>query len=247
MTILAVIGDVHARGRTLAPVLEAIDARGVDGILLVGDLGSSLPARREPKEGVRRRYLNSVRGVLHATRALGVPLAYVPGNHDLPDLDFEGNADRRQLRIAGLRVVGIGGSPDHRGFPYEFDEEEVRSLRLPEADVLLCHTPPARTALDRVPRRDAHVGSEAIRERAEAHDGVLVCGHIHESPGVVQLEACTCFNVGGLGRPYGRAQVGFVTWSEAEIRCEHLDLEQDRSRLWIRQDRWLIASEEGGG
>ncbi len=229
---LAVIGDVHARMGTLDRVVEAIALRGVDGVLLVGDLGSALARARPPKEGERRRYLRSVEGVLHRAASLGVPYAYVPGNHDLPDLDLPGNADRRVVDVAGLRVVGIGGSPDHRKDPYEYEEDEIRALELPEADILLSHTPPARTALDLVPRRGAHVGSEAIRERALCHRGALVCGHIHESPGTELLGECFCFNPGGLGRPFGRAQVGFLIWEVEGLRSEHLDLESGTSTWW---------------
>ena len=160
------------------------------------------------------------------------PQYYVPGNHDLPDLDLPGNADRRVVDVAGLRVVGIGGSPDHRKDPYEYEEDEIRALELPEADILLSHTPPARTALDLVPRRGAHVGSEAIRERALCHRGALVCGHIHESPGTELLGECFCFNPGGLGRPFGRAQVGFLIWEVEGLRSEHLDLESGTSTWW---------------
>lgn len=230
---LAVIGDVHGRRQFLDQVLAAIEPRGVDGVLLVGDLGSRL-SRHRIKEGERRRYLRAVEGVVEAVRGLGVPLAYVPGNHDLPDLDFEGNADGRALEVAGVSVVGIGGSTDRFGDPYERSEASLRALELPPAEVLLTHVPPARTPLDWVPHRERHVGSEAIRERAETHSGVLVCGHIHESAGAAWLGDCLCLNAGGLGRPFGRPQVGFIRRSEGSWEASHLDLSSGVIRSWVR-------------
>lgn len=236
MTRLAVIGDVHARRTRLDPILERIARVGVDGVLLVGDLGPSLPPRRRPADGVLRRYHRAVEGILEAVAALDVPYAWVPGNHDLPDLPLPGNVDRRGADVAGLRVVGLGGSPDHRGDPYEWTDAEIRALDLPPSDVLLVHTPPARTPLDLVPRRGRHVGSEAVRELALARSGVLVCGHIHESPGACRLGDTLCLNAGGLGRPHGRTQVGFVEGGPGEWRVGHEDLERGVARWWSLED-----------
>ncbi len=240
--LLAVVGDVHATWRLLDRVLErAVDAR-VDGILLVGDLGShdlAHVARRTPERDAR--YLASIEFLISNVEQCGVPYAFVPGNHDLPDLDHERNADGRMLDVAGLRVAGIGGAgPGRFGFAYEWSENEIRARTLPECDVLLSHTPPARTPLDLVDSRDEHVGSEAVRERALEHDGVLVCGHIHESPGAVQLGRCLCLNAGGLGAPYGRAQIGFVRRSDAlpgGWEAIHEDLQSRVVRTFARDAR----------
>jgi Icc-related predicted phosphoesterase len=235
MTTLAVIGDIHARRTHLDPVLETIAGRGVDGILLVGDIGPNLP-RGGGSEGQQRRYRAAFEGILAAVGALGAPVVWVPGNHDLPDLSFPGNVDRTVGRVAGLRVVGVGGSPDTFGFPYEWDEAEVRGLDLPMADVLLVHTPPARTPLDRVPRRGSHVGSEALRELALERGVPLVCGHIHESPGACRLGGALCLNAGGLGKPFGKAQVGWLQGSPGDWAVGHTDLEEATERWWTLED-----------
>lgn len=235
---LAVIGDVHARMSVLARVLQWIDVRRPDGILLVGDLGRGL-GRGEPTDKRRERYRKTVAKVLDAVRALGLPVAWVPGNHDLPDWDPEvwpGNLDYRTTTIAGLRVAGIGGAGPHRfGFAYEWDEDDIRARTVPPCDVLLSHCPPARTALDFVPNHKVHAGSEAVRELALRHQGFLVCGHIHESPAVEILGNCLCMNVGGLGYPYGRAQVGLITREPGCDRALHYDFEDNRERHWERR------------
>ncbi|MFT5682506.1 MAG: Icc-related predicted phosphoesterase [Myxococcota bacterium] len=221
MTRLAVIGDVHANFKRLARVVERIDEVGVDGVLMVGDLAcAGLGERTSKKLGLYRR---KVREVLSTVEALGVPVCYVPGNHDLQALRYPGNVDGEQTEVAGLRITGIGGTnPPHRGFPYEWTDDEVRARSVPESDILISHCPPVDTPLDFARGAARHVGSIAIRERAEAHQGVLVCGHIHESFGVTQLSDCLMMNAGGLGRPFGRTQVGFVEGIDA-VRLEDLE------------------------
>ena len=234
---LAVIGDVHAHWRRLDFVLTRIAALHVDGILLVGDLGSHDLAhvwRRTPERDAR--YLASVEEVLRRVGSLGAPCAYVPGNHDLPDLVYEGNVDGKVVTVGGVRVAGIGGAgPGRFGFAYEWDEAQIAARTVGECDVILSHTPPARTGLDRI-HDGRHVGSEAIRAVAAAHEGVLVCGHIHEAPGAEQIGGCLCLNVGGLGAPFGRAQVGFVRRGGGEgWECTHEDLESGLVRRWSRE------------
>lgn len=236
-TTLAVIGDVHAHWRKLDFVLTRIGQARVDGVLLVGDLGSHDLAHAWRRSLERdARYLRSVEEVLRRARSLDVPCFYVPGNHDLPDLSFEGNVDGRLADVAGLRVAGIGGAgPGRFGFAYEWDEEQIAARTIPACDVILSHTPPARTSLDLLHDKTRHVGSESIRAIAAAHDGVLVCGHIHEASGAEQIERCLCFNVGGLGAPFGRAQVGFVhRTSLGAWECTHEDLDSGVVRRWTR-------------
>lgn len=238
MVRLGVVGDVHADPRlaaVLARLRAARDGGELDGVLLVGDLGfpDVRPGPRE-RPGVRARYEASVARVLGDVAALGLPYAFVPGNHDTPDVPGERNADRRVLDVAGLRVHGIGGAgPDRFGFAYEWDEDDVRARPEPACDVLLVHCPPRETPLDEVVRRGIHVGSEAIRERALRHRGLLVCGHVHEAPSAVRLGACLCLNAGGIGEPFGRAQVGFVRWAaDGDHEAVHEDLESGVVRRW---------------
>lgn len=236
-TTIAVIGDVHAHWKRLDFVLTRIAATRVDLVLLVGDIGShdlSHVRRRTPERDAR--YLVSVEEVLRRARALGAPVLFVPGNHDLPSLPFEGNVDGRVVELANVRVHGIGGAgPGRFGFAYEWDEEQIAARAVPESDVILSHTPPARTALDLLHDKSRHVGSEAIRTIASRHDGVLVCGHIHEASGAEQIQRCLCLNVGGLGAPFGRAQVGFVRRiAGGAWECTHEDLESGVVRNWTR-------------
>jgi Icc-related predicted phosphoesterase len=214
--LLAVIGDVHAHHPRLERVLERIAAEKVDGILMVGDLACAGKGARTAQS--IRRYRRQAREVLEAVARLGLPICYVPGNHDLQGLRFPGNVDGRIETIAGLKITGLGGTnPPERGFPYEWTDDELRARpRLEqEADILISHCPPSETPLDFARGAQRHVGSVAVRERALAMDGALVCGHIHESAGLVQLGECLCMNPGGLGEPFGGARVGFLRGTQS--------------------------------
>lgn len=234
-----VIGDVHAHARRLGLVLARLrELPALDGVLLVGDLCGEPPfalGRRGPAALTWRA--DSIRDVLAEVATLGVPLAWVPGNHDPREHDDPRNVDDRVTLIAGVRVGGIGGAgPARFGFPYEWGEDETRAraLALPACELVISHTPPHDSGLDRVARGGHAVGSVAIRELASRHRGVLVCGHIHEAPGVWIANDCLCANVGGLGEPYGRAQVGVLTLRgpasarEYQLVLEDLDALSER-------------------
>ena len=62
--------------------------------------------------------------------------------------------------------------------------------------MLLSHTPPRGTAVDRT-RRGDHVGSTAVRDCIQATSPCLaVCGHIHEAAGIDTLGTTTVVNCG---------------------------------------------------
>lgn len=116
------------------------------------------------------RYLEFILTVLN------VPLAYVPGNHDRDDVRVPGgvSADGRMVHVAGIRVLGLGGSMRYkpRG-RHQYTESEMRARvlgQLPKLvwrrwrkgrafDVLLSHAPPRgiHDAEDQ-----AHLGFEAF-------------------------------------------------------------------------------------
>lgn len=225
------VGDVHEEWDRLDRTLSWIVSREVDALLLVGDFTLGLPAGWPPGQrspgpragpgdrtpagardagGDRPDPAAPTRRSVERARTTGLPLLFVPGNHDVPDVPLEENVDRRRVELAGIGVFGVGGSgPALLGFPYEWTDEELEGIEAPERDLLLVHAPPAGTGLD-VTDFGEHVGSRVIRDLAEETDGALVCGHIHESPGVERVGRCLCYNAGSLGAPYGRLQAGLL-------------------------------------
>jgi Icc-related predicted phosphoesterase len=223
---LAVLGDVHGELDRLATVLGWLAREPIDLALLVGDIGVD-PTRVAPlRRLLRERHDASVRAVLERVESrLDCPVVFVPGNHDLPDPPGDVpavNADRETVEVLGLRIAGLGGAgPARFGFPYEWSDEAAdRALEelLPATaeppDVLLCHTPPAGSRLDRTARGE-HVGSRSVRAwLARRSPRLFVCGHIHEAAGIERVEGVPCLNAGALGEPYAAAVGWTVEWSD---------------------------------
>lgn len=229
------VGDVHGAVERLERALGWLVGRDVEALLLVGDFTPGLPPR-PGAPGEEADPLTPVRRGLEPARGTGLPVLFVPGNHDVPDVPDEENVDRRAARIAGVDVYGIGGAgPARMGFPYEWSDEELARLDVPDRDVLLTHAPPADTALDRT-ASGRHVGSRVIRRHAARTRGALVCGHIHESVGTELVGECLCYNVGALGGVFGRLQAGTLELDPATGRAE--------VRHWVEEDgRWVAGPE----
>lgn len=144
--------------------------RGIDLILSAGDL--------------KAHYLEFL--VTLANK----PLVYIHGNHDgiYEASPPEGClcADGKLLTINGLRILGLGGSRQYSGGPFQYTEAQMRQRirRLKPAiwrsggvDILLTHTPPAGCGDLPDP---AHCGFEAflpLLESVQPH--FWVHGHIH--------------------------------------------------------------------
>ncbi|MDR7537732.1 MAG: metallophosphoesterase [Armatimonadota bacterium] len=115
---------------------------------------------------------------LDLLHVLPVPVLAVPGNMD--DARAAETITRRG-RLAGAEPVVIGG--------VSFGGPEVGG----PCDLLVTHEPP-RGTLD-VAFTGQHVGSHTVREilarvRPKAH----ACGHIHESPGIAEVEGTLVVN-----------------------------------------------------
>ena len=132
MKILA-IADVEQSWLTTGFDPERL--RGVNMILSCGDL----PAR----------YLE------HVVTMANLPLLYVPGNHDTAYRSHapEGcdGIDGRIREVAGVRIMGLGGSMRYNERVYGFTEQEMRRrvIRLAfqakltgGVDIVVTHAPP---------------------------------------------------------------------------------------------------------
>jgi Icc-related predicted phosphoesterase len=137
----------------------------------------------------------------------------LPGNHESEaDIarfcrefgfhDFHG----RTMDIAGYHVAGLGYSnPTPFDTPGEYSEQELaerlRKFNGLDPLVLICHTPPKGSALDRV-AEGKHFGSAAIREFIDREQPLyFFCGHIHEAAGrQATLGRTQGWNVGKRGQ-----------------------------------------------
>lgn len=215
------VGDVHGALDRLGRAAGWLASRGADALLLTGDFTPGIPpgwARPDAEADP----LAPVRHGLERARRAGLPVYFVPGNHDVPEAPIDGNVDRRAAAFDGVTIFGLGGSgPARMGFPYEWADEEIDRLDVPDRQLLLTHAPPAETTLDRT-ASGRHAGSRAVRRLAAETQGALVCGHIHESAGVERLGGCLCYNVGALGGAFGRLQAGTLEIDDAgRARARH--------------------------
>lgn len=136
----------------------------------------------------------------------------LPGNHETEEQiaglcarfglnEFHG----RVFEAGGYHIAGLGYSnPTPFNTPGEYSEAEI-ARRLQNFEhlrplVLICHCPPAGTALDRI-RKGVHGGSVSVREFIErTQPQYFFCGHIHEAEGVTAyLGATQCVNTGRSG------------------------------------------------
>jgi hypothetical protein len=188
-----IFSDIHNDGRALAKLM----AMEADAYFAAGDLVSWA------------RGLDKM-GELMKSRAGRVYV--LPGNHESAGdigtfcerfgfIDFHGAT----AEIEGVRFAGLGYSTvTPFNTPGEYSENEIAERLAKFAawkpQVLICHSPPLGTPLDRI-KEGLHAGSRAVREFIETHQPeYFFCGHIHEAEGtVIQMGATRAMNVGKKG------------------------------------------------
>ena len=136
----------------------------------------------------------------------------LPGNHESAEQIANmcarygmHNFHERHFQVGAWQVAGLGYSnPTPFNTPGEYSETQLadRLQRFAELDplVLVCHTPPYGTELDRI-RSGLHAGSSAVRDFIQKHQPqYFFCGHIHEAEGVqIEIGKTRAFNVGKKG------------------------------------------------
>src|SRR5262245_4506676 len=178
----------------IAPALRTADVA-----VLTGDLTNF----GEPDDAWR---------VIDAVRMHCPTVWAVTGNLDMAwvidALRAQGVSLHGEGRRAGdLGVFGCGGSNiTPMDTPTEFEEHELHAIleqaHAAVADaprrLMICHTPPFDTKLDRL-MNGTHVGSPAVRRFIEARrPQVCVVGHIHEGRGVDRVGETQVLNAGAL-------------------------------------------------
>jgi hypothetical protein len=194
---LICFGDIHMAFHAIermAPVLATADAA-----ILTGDLTNF----GDPPDAFR---------VVDAVRAHCPTVWAVTGNLDmlwvidaLRDAGVSLHGEGR--RVGDLGIFGCGGSNiTPMDTPTEFEEHELADvLERAHATVadaprrlMICHTPPYDTRLDRL-MNGTPVGSPAVRRFIEARrPDVAVVGHIHEGRGTETVGDTLVLNPGAL-------------------------------------------------
>jgi|Deesub1362A_J573_1020465.scaffolds.fasta_scaffold00017_171 hypothetical protein len=135
-------------------------------------------------------------------------IAYsVPGNCDQKDIVGYMKRARNIINLHGTKttlgefdIYGVGGSnPTPFQTPFELREDEIEILikkflidHPTRKSILISHAPP-HGILDRVPA--GHVGSRSIKMHMGVFD-IIICGHIHEQPGIKKINNTLVVNPG---------------------------------------------------
>lgn len=151
------VADIHSREKCIRIIQEEAERHKPDVIVVAGDITSY-----GPKEEVKR-VLESLSGRVLA----------IPGNLDLPNTS-KAIAESRAESLASSPVV-IGGVTF-----------ATLQQGLEACHVLVVHEPPYGTLDDVGGGR--HIGNHAVNRAIETlKPWLVICGHVHESPGVAKL------------------------------------------------------------
>jgi len=182
------VADIHAKKHRLDMIRRNIEQFAPDVLIAAGDIAN---------------YFNPG-PVFQELNSLPVPVLAVRGNTDprstnriLKDGSNLYNLHLNPMTVNDIRFVGIGGT-----IPVPFksrlcllENRVVKKLKacLTPETVLVAHPPP-HGILDMVLGRFS-AGSTAVFSILEDHPPRLfICGHIHETPGVVSYNGTAVVN-----------------------------------------------------
>ncbi|HJX23389.1 MAG TPA: metallophosphoesterase [Candidatus Bathyarchaeia archaeon] len=159
-----------------------------------------------------------------------LPILFVPGNCDPKELANTKTRDgiqcihRSSQEFGGYEFMGLGGSSTTPfRTPFELSEPEIEVM-LEDAYnntnrqkplVLVSHTPPRDTLLDRT-KFGISAGSASVRRFIqEKKPAAVFCGHIHESRSVDYLDSIPMVNPGPAFDGYFA-----IAWLKDGVRIE---------------------------
>jgi hypothetical protein len=144
---------------------------------------------------------------------IGKKILIIPGNNETPNFLEEGIDDYNNFinihdsvyQDLNIKFLGIGGgtiSPFNT--PYEMSEGEFNKILSKHSDditVLVSHTPPKNTILDKT-KTGLNIGSTSVLSWIKKNQPkICCCGHLHENSGKELMIGNTlCFNPGKKGR-----------------------------------------------
>jgi hypothetical protein len=176
MKILAT-ADIHGSQYRLNIVLKNIERYSPDLVIVCGDITQFGPAE------LAKNFLDQI----------PVETLALTGNIDTAEVG-RGIDDSKATKIEmkrvvkkGIPFVGVNGID-----PYQFKVVEEKKL-LDETSVLISHEPPYG-AQDKV-FLGMHGGNKELRDLIDKYKPQLVlCGHIHEDPGITKIGETTVVN-----------------------------------------------------
>ena len=200
-----ILSDIHSSIDELEKILISAE---YDVVLIAGDLTQFRPKDAKAVDEVLSDYTD---------------LCFaVHGNCDHEVILYENYEvlkfiHGKSVEFEGYSIHGVGGSSfTPFNTPSEYTEEEILRIMddftMGDFNILLSHCPP-KGILDRT-YSGVHAGCDAIRKRMSDFD-VILCGHIHESHGVVS-SPCLVVNPGPV--MWGRFAIVDIERGKAELR-----------------------------
>ncbi len=192
---LLCFSDIHGRIDGIGAILKSTGS--VDTVVLSGDI-------------TQKGNYNTAESVVSVFLDSGLRILAVPGNMDTEEVirfleDKRINLHEKSSIVGNIGFIGLGGSvKTPMNTPLEISEAEMEQALKRSYDdvketkfkVLITHTPPKRSSLDRV-FAGIHAGSGAVRNFIENNKiDLCICGHIHESGGEEVINGCRCVNTG---------------------------------------------------
>lgn len=179
------VADIHGSQYRLNVVLKHIESYTPDLVILCGDITQFGPREMAIK------LLNQI----------PVKTFAIPGNIDTFDVDqgiIASNAIYLHMRCVvfqNISFIGIGRDIQTPLFDVIINNSDKKALRsiLNKTSILVTHVPPFKLQ-DKI-FIGSHGGSKHLRTLIDTSKPRLVlCGHIHEDPGVTKLSDTTVVN-----------------------------------------------------
>lgn len=232
---LAFLADIHGNLPALEAILEDIQHRSVDGIVILGDLLARAPFPRETLDLVRALNCITLRGNVD-----NYLLEYAD---DLRD-GIVDTSPRTALNRWTYARVGPQGVDFIRGLPSRLSFAADGA-----APIALMHASPLAENKGIVPDRSPRVKQDFIAARlispdyrppalqswfADLPEKVIACGHTH-LPWVRRHNGHLAFNPGAVGVPCNgdpRAEYALLTWDgvhrrwQVQLRAVRYDLDR---------------------
>jgi Icc-related predicted phosphoesterase len=204
------VADIHAKQYRLDLIRENIDRHAPDVLIAAGDIAN---------------YFNPL-PVFHELNNLPVPVLAVRGNTDprsanriLKDGSNLYNLHLNPMTVNHIRFVGIGGT-----IPVPFKSrlcllenrliKRLKACLTPET-VLVAHPPP-RGILDMVLGRFSAGSNAVFSILQDQPPRLFICGHIHETPGVVSYNGTAVINC-TMGKKSAGALIEYDGHSKPDI------------------------------
>jgi hypothetical protein len=177
-----VLSDIHSEEAAIEKLRVFLEINKFNLVIIVGDITQRGPV------SYAEEFLDLFRGM---------NVLAIHGNMDpKPVIDL---LERRGLLfhlkkvdINGWNFIGFGGSgPTPFGTPTEYSEEEIYNelskFRMDRKTVLVTHSPPFNSEVDRTASGKS-AGSRAIRRIIEEKKPFMnICGHVHEREGETSI------------------------------------------------------------